>query len=73
MCCKMMIIHKCLYTADTWNLCFIHYVHFYLQARVQRGNILLKQGNLKEALEDFQEAVSLYICHTLQIMTLIKK
>ncbi|PVD19108.1 hypothetical protein C0Q70_21667 [Pomacea canaliculata] len=26
-------------------------------ARVQRGNILLKQGNLKEALEDFQEAV----------------
>ena len=29
------------------------------QARLQRGNILLKQGNTQEAMEDFEAVVSL--------------
>lgn len=32
-------------------------LHF--QARLQRGNILLKQGNTQEAREDFEAVVSL--------------
>ncbi len=32
---------------------------FFRQAKVQRGNVKLKQGKLQEAERDFQEAVSL--------------
>lgn len=34
---------------------FITFLHS--QARLQRGNILLKQGNTQEAREDFEEVV----------------
>lgn len=32
----------------------------YFQARLQRGNVLLKQGKLPEAKEDYETVVSLY-------------
>ena len=43
---------------------------FFWQARIQRGNVLLKQGNLKEAQEDFQKVVSI-VQLTLDIIIII--
>ncbi|GCB85162.1 hypothetical protein scyTo_0025884, partial [Scyliorhinus torazame] len=38
----------------------------FTSARLQRGNLLLKQGKLDEAEEDFKKVVSLYMCRAVE-------
>ena len=35
----------------------MHYKHWYPQARLQRGNVKMKQGKLQEAFTDYSEIV----------------